>query len=70
MNCQKGKIKIIFYLISGFSLNERFLYYGTKMYFGSRACLGFDFIRYISLREIPVVILHWIYLSSHIALTG
>jgi hypothetical protein len=24
----------------------------------------------ISLREIPVVILHWIYLSSHIALTG
>jgi hypothetical protein len=28
MNCQKGKIKIIFYFISGFSLNEKFLYYG------------------------------------------
>ena len=28
MDCQKGKIKIIFYFISGFSLNERFLYYG------------------------------------------
>jgi hypothetical protein len=28
MNCQKGKIKIIFYLISGFSLNELILYYG------------------------------------------
>ena len=28
MNCRKGKIKIIFYFISGFSLNEKFLYYG------------------------------------------
>jgi hypothetical protein len=28
MNYQKGQIKIIFDLISGFSLNEKFLYYG------------------------------------------
>ena len=28
MNCQKRKIQIIFYLISGFSLNEMILYYG------------------------------------------
>jgi len=28
MNSQKGKIIIIFYSISGFSLNEKFLYYG------------------------------------------